>query len=240
MTSPSKILADAWRLYRGNASLLIGYASWLLLTYAAFILAGYAPVGGVQSAAFIVIQIVDTLLWLWVSIVMTRVTLDLAAGKTPDAAFVPASAGALIWPFAVVVLLQTLVTLGGFLLLIIPGFLFLVWFGYAQQAMLIDGVRGIDALSKSRSLVRGRFFTAVWNLFYGPFVVSVAYLAFLTVVFVLLGALTGTSLETMVSANPPLWLEAIASVGEIFLVPLLYAYWTLSYLELKKSQVVKS
>ena len=39
-------------------------------------------------------------------------------------------------------------------------------------------------------------------------------------------------------ARSPLWMDMLASVGEIFLAPLLYIYWTLSYLELKKTKVV--
>ena len=44
---------------------------------------------------------------------------------------------------------------GGTILLIVPGIIFFVWFAFAQYLLVDKDVKGIDALSKSRELVRG-------------------------------------------------------------------------------------
>ena len=51
-------------------------------------------------------------------------------------------------------LLMMLAIFGGCLLLIIPGILFALWFGLAQQVVVIEGVSGPAALGRSKKLVR--------------------------------------------------------------------------------------
>lgn len=237
MLSPLAILRAAARLYRAQAPLYVGYASWLLLAYAAFVLASFIADPAIQAVVVFVVQIADALLWMWVGILITLITLDLLAGKAPDTAKLPRAAWLLIWPFAWVSLLQGVVTLGGFLLLIIPGLVFAAWFAYAQQALLVDGKRGLEALSHSRELCRGRFFTVVWNLIAGPGLVAILYLLALSAAFALIASTTNVPIDMLVGEQPPLWADMIATVSEIFLMPLFYLYWTLSYQELKKTYV---
>ncbi|NBS42022.1 hypothetical protein EBS80_05200, partial [bacterium] len=136
MTSPLAILRASARLYRAEAPLYVGYASWLLLTYAAFVLASFIHDPAIQAAVTIVVQIADTLLWMWVGILITLITLDVIGGRRPDTTKLPRAAWLMIWPFAWVSFLQGIVSLGGFLLLIVPGIVFAVWFAYAQQVLL--------------------------------------------------------------------------------------------------------
>lgn len=63
----------------------------------------------------------------------------------------------LIWPFAWTSILTGLVVMLGFMLFIIPGIIFAVWFGFAKFATLFDGKKGTDALGYSKSLVKGNF-----------------------------------------------------------------------------------
>lgn len=55
-----------------------------------------------------------------------------------------------------------LITLG-FLLLIIPGFIFLVWFSFAAIIAVIEG-KGIASIKQSKELVAGRFWQVAWRL----------------------------------------------------------------------------
>lgn len=235
MSPALDILRRSWELYRTNGQLIVGYAAWLLLTAAAFVLTSFVGNETARGSLLFAVQVADLALWMWVGVVVTRVTLDVTAGKKPDALTLPREASLLLWPFAWASVLQGLVTLGGFLLFIIPGFVFMVWFAYAQQAVVADGKRGLEALAASRDLSRGRFFTVTWYLFVGPFLVMLAYLAALALFVVAMSAATNADLF---GSQPPLWMDITASVGEIFLMPLLYIYWTLSYLELKKTKAV--
>jgi hypothetical protein len=57
----------------------------------------------------------------------------------------------------VVDLLFALIVLIGLTLLVVPGFVFFIWLALAGPAVEIEGRRPIDALGRSRELVRGSF-----------------------------------------------------------------------------------
>ncbi len=59
------------------------------------------------------------------------------------------------WPFFLVSLLTGLVVGLGFLLLIIPGVIFAVWFVFSAYIVICEDKRGFKALSRSRQLVKG-------------------------------------------------------------------------------------
>ncbi|MDD1751397.1 MAG: hypothetical protein LUO89_16150 [Methanothrix sp.] len=57
------------------------------------------------------------------------------------------------------------VVTGGFLLFLIPGVIFVVWFSFAQFVLVSEGDRGMDALLKSKEYVRDRWFDVCLRLF---------------------------------------------------------------------------
>jgi hypothetical protein len=54
---------------------------------------------------------------------------------------------------------------GGFLLLIIPGIIFLVWFAFAQFILASEDERGMKAILKSKEYVRGKWLDVFLRLF---------------------------------------------------------------------------
>lgn len=63
-----------------------------------------------------------------------------------------------------VLFLTGLITLFGFLLFIIPGLIFLVWFSFAAIIAVIEG-KGVSAIKESKALVAGRFWPVAGRLF---------------------------------------------------------------------------
>lgn len=73
-----------------------------------------------------------------------------------------------ILPLFVIGLLYFLVVAGGFLLLIIPGIIFMVWLMFGSYAYVFEGKRGAQALLRSKQLVFGYW----WRIFYYVFLWS--------------------------------------------------------------------
>lgn len=63
-------------------------------------------------------------------------------------------------------LLASFVTVGGFLLFLIPGILFAVWFSLALFVFISEDVKGMNALLKSREYVRGRWWSIFWRFLF--------------------------------------------------------------------------
>jgi len=57
-----------------------------------------------------------------------------------------------------------LATVGGFLLLIIPGIIFFIWFGFAPYVCIIEGIGSTSALKRSKQLVKGNWWYVLWAL----------------------------------------------------------------------------
>lgn len=70
--------------------------------------------------------------------------------------------------------LSTLVTVGGLLLFVVPGFIFMVWFAFVSYLVVVDGHGGFDAMLRSRELVSGRFGKIFWRF---VFITLVLWLA---------------------------------------------------------------
>lgn len=233
MSSAPDLLRASFLMYRTHAKLFVGYASWLLLSYAAIVLATLIPNEGVRTGLGIAIQLADGLLWLWISVIMVVLVHQIGLKKEIDTSVVPLYALSVLGSFVWVSLLQALTIAGGILLFIVPGIIFLVWFGFATQALLLDGKRGLDALSASRDLARGRFWKTVDIQLGGPFICYAFYLVALAAVYFLVARLTHTPLDVIFGETPPLWADMLETVGNIFLLPLLSIYGVLAYREMK-------
>jgi hypothetical protein len=73
-------------------------------------------------------------------------------------------AGRFILSYLWITVLVGFITAAGFLLLIIPGILFTVWFSLALFIFAAEGVHGINALRKSKEYVRGKWWSIAWRI----------------------------------------------------------------------------
>lgn len=71
--------------------------------------------------------------------------------------------------FLWVSLLYGVIIFIGFLLLIVPGIIFAVWYGFCFYVFIGEGKRGWESLKRSRELVRGWW----WQVFWREFVIGV-------------------------------------------------------------------
>ncbi|HOP41644.1 MAG TPA: zinc-ribbon domain-containing protein [Geobacteraceae bacterium] len=67
-------------------------------------------------------------------------------------------------PLAWVFLLNGFVVIGGYVLFIIPGIIFTVWFFFGQFILPAEGMHGMEALLKSREYVRGQWLNVALRL----------------------------------------------------------------------------
>lgn len=73
----------------------------------------------------------------------------------------------LLWLLVVGAILYTLIVLGGLILLVIPGIIFMVWYGFYSYEVIFNNQRGMAALRESKKIVQGRWWSVVWRLI-GP------------------------------------------------------------------------
>jgi len=69
--------------------------------------------------------------------------------------------GSFLWLYSI----AGFIILGGFLLFVVPGVVFLVWFFFGQFVLAVEGDRGMAALLKSKEYVAGRWLDVFFRLF---------------------------------------------------------------------------
>ncbi|HUL81988.1 MAG TPA: hypothetical protein VL131_07595 [Gammaproteobacteria bacterium] len=127
-------------------------------------------------------------------------------------------------------LLAGLVTGVGLILLIIPGLIFMIWFVFAPNAVIVERVGPIEALGYSRALVRGHWWRTAALLTIVGIIVGVVYVILIVVV----GVLVVSNPSAIASGQTPWYLNFIAGpLLAMVAVPLTYALLLSIYYDLK-------
>lgn len=115
-------------------------------------------------------------------------------------------------------LLAGIITLVGFLLLIVPGVIFAVWFSLAAFILVSENLKGMNALLKSKEYVKGKWGSVFWRLF---------FIGAISLIIFLVPTLIFNFLEI------PFAKEIYRFVIGLFLIPLVMTYIFLVYNNLK-------
>jgi hypothetical protein len=189
----------------------------------------------VTTVLIIVTVVLQLFFWLWISVCLMRATAALSNRQSVDPHILSTQSLRHIQPLLAVLFLQSLITIGGFLLLIVPAIIFWVWYGLAQVATAVDDRKPLESLAVNRSLVRGRFFACLWRLIAGPIVITLLYIFVLVVLLYGISLPLGLDTTLLLSDEPPLWESLVDTAVFMFVTPLYMIYPTLLYLDLKKN-----
>jgi len=178
-----EILSEAFRIYKENAAKLLLIVAVIVvplsfISAAAIRLLGepkahrieilgqpatieYSRSFGVTVAALLIGAAIGVITWAILQAAMLRGAAQATIGDPVD---VEASYRWGLRRFGSVLLLAILVGIVvgvGFILLIIPGIIFLVFLSVSEPALIVENRRGTEAMSRSWNLVRGHFWHAL-------------------------------------------------------------------------------
>lgn len=226
------LFSTALSLYTVHRWTYWSYVGWLLVPLTAHILLritlGESELGSMLD---FVVSVVALGLYSWGFAVMALLTFELHEGKDVNAAHHLASfASSRTVPVLVALLVSGLAVLVG-AAIVLPAFIFIVWFAFAGIEAALESRGPLDALSASRELSRGRFFAVarrVWAF-------DITFVALLLVLTAGLSLVFGHDpLQVLTTFAPlPMRVDVLLSVFQVFLLPLWVIYRTLLYLALK-------
>jgi hypothetical protein len=104
-----------------------------------------------------IIGILNSLVYLFVSIASIEAIRRVLKGSQPSIGEIYTFAKTRAWKYSLMLLLKGIILLFGFLLLIIPGVLFSVWFAFSGFEIVLNNSGVRESLSKSKDMVKGRF-----------------------------------------------------------------------------------
>lgn len=239
-----ELINKSWSLYWSNWRMLVSIALWSLIPVAASILIAFIPESLWIAALFlsIAVGIGAVIIGLWVYVTLTRVIAKLYKEEKVNVKQVYQKAWDNIIPLLWVSVLTGLAVFGGTLLLIIPGIIFAVWFAFSSPINVLEGTRGSAALSESKQLVSGKWWSVLWRFLATYIVYGILFYTVTILAMVLIGLATG-SWEALAAGAPTdtiLWVENLAtSLINVIAMPLFSAVTVILYLELKKFKNVQ-
>jgi hypothetical protein len=139
-----------------------------------------------------------------------------------------------ILPLIILFLIQGLSTLGGFILLIIPGVIISLYSAFSVYTLVLEGKRGFSAIEDSYSIVHGRLWVIIIrSLFIGIVagLISIAIVGLQYIVGAMLGidnplgtVVQGQVLEPLFSRTLLIGIFSIVSSGIVIPLSAVYGY----------------
>jgi hypothetical protein len=234
-----EILSAAFNIYKANASQLILIVAVVVvplsLVSAVFSGVVFAPdkvrvtnsagvvvfdYAGRGLGVFLLVGAIGALIAVLISAVLQAAILRAAAQATiGDPVDVEASYRyglKRLWSVILVSILVGLVVAGGFILLVIPGIIFLVFLSVSIPVLIVEGRRGTQAMGRSWNLVKGNF----WHAF-GVIVVAAIIVGIISGI---IGAIGGDNWAVR-------WI--FTAIAQILTVPFASLVSVLLYLDLR-------
>ncbi len=231
LPGPVAILTEAWNLYNQNFWLYVGtyaitiIAPLILLIPTIFALS-YWPSKTIPQqniTTFIVIAVISLAVILFLSIWGQTSLLiairDSEQGMTLQKAY--RTSLKYIGSYFVVSLVMGIISAIGFILLFVPGLIFVTWYFFAPYSVISGDAKGFAALSYSKSLVNGRF----WEVF--------GRLAFGIALTILINLLVQSAVSALHFGN---FGTVLANILSLFWIPLFFIYSFLLFRHLQNSR----
>ncbi len=166
----STLITNTWLLYNKNFKIYLKLSFWIFLitipaASLAFLLNAFRQLQAFGVLISLLINLLVFVLTILVTVVLVRIadkqiqSVDSAAPVSIKSEFQRASG---VWfEVLLIAILVGLIQLGGFVLLIVPGVIFSIWFAFSLYLVILEKAKIKESLSRSRGLVRGRW----WGVF---------------------------------------------------------------------------
>jgi len=208
-----KLIAEALRIYKKKFLVFLSLTAIPLVWFLLF---------PILRADWLICLLVFIILELWTSASLIHVVNN----REKTIGFKEAMANG--WPriisFFWVSFLTGLISIIGFVLLIIPGIIFSVWYVFSKYVFISEGLKGMAALKRSKELVRGFWWKVFWR-----------FVGFGFIVFVVMIPVT-VVMEILDSSGLMLLGEILGLVLNALIAPLGIVYGFLIYENLKRAK----
>lgn len=230
LQEPTELLSEAWELYKAKWKTFLGIViAPILLILFIFLVFGIGAFGAsffsfsflefsvanfiTYSVGFVLILVL--FLTIFIIQIWSQAALIYAIKENGEIGIKEAyrKSKSKIKQFFWVSLLAGFITMGGFVFFAIPGFIFAIWFSFAAYIVIMEELRGMDAILKSREYVRNYWWPVFWR--------------FLFINLIMIGVMIIAALASML-------IPLVADIVSIILTPLIMIYGYLVYQNLKR------
>jgi hypothetical protein len=241
LIAPGQLIKESWSSFVSTWDTMVRYSAWYVL--AGVLTAAYLflPDAALMGAIGLFVYLAGLAVMVWTSIRVYQVAFaferkEKISNKTTETAL------ALFLPLLWVSILAGLATIGGFILLILPGIYLAVRFAFGQLAVIDAKKKGVEALKDSWALTKNRFWAVLGRelaggVVFGALFLAVSWLA-VWIVAKIAGAGAYEAMTATEETNPALAGTSIVINGMVqaAFIPLFYIFQVKLYKALIKSR----
>lgn len=231
LISISDLIKNGWQLFAKNIQQFVLPIGVLIPVYLILYLLEFFVFPG-QTVIYLLVLALSIFMNLWISILLIELINKIYKNQSFNINELFQSSMKKIAIYFLVAILVGLVTMLGFILLIIPGIIFAVWYSFAEFIVVLEDKKGTETLKASKDLVRGRWGATFWRLVLPSllvYLIGMVIALILTFIFSV-GKIDFSSIEQNLIFN------AITSLVFIALSPLFTAYGVILYNSLKDTK----
>lgn len=227
-----ELFSNSWRTFGVNWTTFMILAAIPTMVSLSLALTTGAEESYVSSLFYMIVWILSTM------------ALTMVAHKTSDGQAVGVWESynlslRLFWRYMWTCILYFLIVLGGMFLLIIPGIIWSIRYIYAPYLVIIEGIHGRKALSRSREITEGRLGGVfARTLVFGILIFFVITIPLLFLVFLIGGVLGSPAIGF--SEPTPEWAEAIWLFGQFIQEALFVIFNVLLFKSIRALAIIDS
>lgn len=248
LIGPGDLIVGAWSIFKKNFRSYTQIAVWFavlsLIQWVIFIVTRSLVFDGVtRTIVVIALSLPISLAFALLSVAIIDLTARSIQKKNTDMQDVFLGSLHMLIPFIWIGFLFWTIAAFGFILLVIPALIFMVWFKFAMNHLIINDIHGFDALRASKALVDGRWWAVVFRIVIPAIFYYVAASFMLKLLYLLIGSslgdpglfFSGFISSDELSNSYILTTSIIPAVVNAYLLPLLVGADLLLWFDLKRT-----
>ena len=223
MININKLFKDSWQIYIKQFKTLVLITILTFLPIAIFqILAGFYKNNfvlenfsgsGIEFGLIALIVLAIFISWVGKGALIKNINDNKGIRKSLDYAW--HNLASIVW----IDILTSIIVIIGFILFIIPGILFSIWYAFSLMVLILDNKKGWQALKQSRELTQGKW----WGIF--------ERLAILYVIIIVVNILLSRA-DSLINGSQILT-DVVFTVIMVLFTPFIFAYTYTIYKSLK-------
>jgi len=223
MININKLFKDSWQIYIKQFKTLVLITILTFLPIAIFqILAGFYKNNfvlenfsgsGIEFGLIALIVLAIFISWVGKGALIKNINDNKGIRKSLDYAW--HNLASIVW----IDILTSIIVIIGFILFIIPGILFSIWYAFSLMVLILENKKGWQALKQSRELTQGKW----WGIF--------ERLAILYVIIIVVNILLSRA-DSLINGSQILT-DVVFTVIMVLFTPFIFAYTYTIYKSLK-------
>lgn len=211
-----------WKVFTSIIAVMAVPYTIVTLVLGRHYLAAHSPLASVIQLVFMVI-----LIWAYAALYKSVISASEGHPVTFEGAYAEGTKRAGI--FFLTSLLVGLAVMGGLILLIIPGFIFMVWYGKSTWVAINENLGAVASMKKSKAYVKGNFWPVVGRAASMLGLTLLVYIAMTIVSVILVIAFRGNTVAA----------QLVSPLIMIFWAPFIIIYQFFVYRALKRMHEAK-